>query len=118
MNWSNLAVWNMQIALLAGAATLLAAVFRLRPAPARLAYWQTLLALCVLLIWLTVTAPAPARRGSWRVVRWSRGGRQLASKFSSKTVLFWLRFRSRCSVLERLALTASRGGRTENPPLQ
>ena len=49
MSWSNLALWNVQIALLAVAAAALAAIFRLRPAPARLVYWQALLALCLVL---------------------------------------------------------------------
>lgn len=42
-------VVDMQITVLAAAAAALAAIFRLRPAPARLVYWQALLALCLLL---------------------------------------------------------------------
>ena len=66
MSYTNLAVWNAQIALLAAAAALLVAVFRLRPAPARLFYWQALLVLCLALPALqpwrhdTVVAVAPA----------------------------------------------------------
>lgn len=36
MSWNNVALWMVQIALLATVAAALAAIFQLRPAPARL----------------------------------------------------------------------------------
>lgn len=48
MTWSNLVLWNVQIALLVTAAALLAAAVRLN-ARTRLMYWQALLAVCLLL---------------------------------------------------------------------
>ena len=49
MSYGNLAIWCAQIALLAAVAAAVAALFRLRPAPARLLYWQVLLAACLAL---------------------------------------------------------------------
>ena len=45
----NLAVYSLQIAVLVGAGALLLLVFRLENPRVRLAYWQTLLAACLLL---------------------------------------------------------------------
>lgn len=49
MTWSNLVVWNLQIALLVAVAALAAALVRLGDARVRLLYWQALLAVCLLL---------------------------------------------------------------------
>ena len=49
MTWTNLALWNAQIAILAVAGSLAPRLFRLRPPAARLIFLQVLLASCLAL---------------------------------------------------------------------